>query len=96
MSDVSLDGSALTSESPIQIVALRGPETKQRSVATEEDIEPAEVTQLMSCNKMKDSSRQISKACTSYKVLIYNNNLGKTCSLFMLYLGGRMGEWVCG
>jgi hypothetical protein len=93
MSDVSLAGSAFTTESPIQIAVPRGSDTRQQIAATEEDKEFGEATQLISWSNKKDNSRQICKVCKSEIELMYNH-LEITCALFMLDLGGWMDKCV--
>lgn len=65
MSDVSLAGSALTTESPIQIALPKVHESKQTSSKVGDEPADDETSQLISWNKEKDSPRKSSKDKTT-------------------------------
>ncbi|XP_069686596.1 uncharacterized protein [Periplaneta americana] len=58
MSDVSLTGSTLTTESPIQIAIHKAQESKQQNVATEDE---TEASQLISWSRGRDTPRKLSR-----------------------------------
>ncbi|KAJ9574764.1 hypothetical protein L9F63_008078, partial [Diploptera punctata] len=68
MSDVSLAGSALTTESPIQIVLPKFQDSKQQSSKVDEPVSD-ETSQLLSWNKEKGSPRKLSKDQTAEEEL---------------------------